>query len=199
MEDSNSSAVGEDPRLGQGRVAQRRGVGGSFYSSQRPGLRAVGGSALQCERGGEAKNARLLRRVPLGWVERARGLGRSSASENETGEPVMGRDWSLLPNSCHWLWEREGKEGVPRVCVPARGACVRVCMCELWAGTWSPLPVTPVLQMASLCLIPYRLRKICSSCRRVKTAPLSQRLGVPRGRVCLTLAGSSPHGSPVRD
>ena len=132
---------------------------------------------------------------PLGWEERARGAG----PQLRLGERDRRACDGLLPSSCHWLWEREGKEGVPRVCVPARGACVRVRMCELWAGTWSPLPVTPVLQMASLCLIPYRLRKICSSCRRVKTAPLSQRLGVPRGPVCLTLAGSSPHGSPGRD
>jgi len=30
LEDSNSSAVGEDPRLGQGTVDQRRGVGEAF-------------------------------------------------------------------------------------------------------------------------------------------------------------------------
>lgn len=131
---------------------------------------------------------------------RRRGLGRSSASEDETREPEVGRGCSLLPNSCCRLWGREGREGVPRVCVPARGACVRVCMCELWAGTWSPLPVTPALQMASLCLlILNRLQKICSSCRRVKTAPLSRRLGIPRGPACLTLADSSPCGSLICD
>ena len=119
----DSSAVGEDPRLGQGRVDQRRGVGGAFIPLRG---RVEGGGRQRfavCE-GGEAKNARLLRRDPSGGRSARGGLGRSSASENETGEPVMG----CFPAAAIGCGRGKARKA-SHVCAFPRAVHASVCVC----------------------------------------------------------------------
>ena len=98
-------------------------MGGRLFLSE-AGLRAVGGSALQCVRGGEAKNARLLRRDPSGGRSARGGLGRSSASENETGEPVMG----CFPAAAIGCGRGKARKA-SHVCAFPRAVHASVCVC----------------------------------------------------------------------
>lgn len=128
MEDSNSSAVGEDPRLGQGRVDQRRGAWGGVYSSRRPELRAVGGSASQRERRRGQSGPTPAPRAPrLGGARRG---GWAAALPRRTRRESLWWGGAAPCSPTVAVGCGRGKAGkVSHVCAFPRAGRAYVCVC----------------------------------------------------------------------
>lgn len=100
-----------------------------------------GRESLKCQPWGTGREDPIQRPGSRQLLWEGVGLGSSSASESAEQEPGQGGDREGLDEDPGLTGGRETRKEALFVWLPT---------CVLWAGTWSPLPVMPALQMASL-------------------------------------------------